>query len=121
MKAVAAASAYNIGVNMGGPLGIVLGPVFGAAAFAGVMAFESGGIVPGFGIGDTVPAMLTPGEGVVPKGVMDGLSDPTILPLADGAVADLRVGVIREMLRVVGGRSCRTQRNRTPVLASSPI
>jgi hypothetical protein len=31
--------------------------------------------VPGFGHGDTVPAMLTPGEGIVPKGVMEGLSN----------------------------------------------
>jgi hypothetical protein len=39
------------------------------------MAFEKGGIVPGTGSGDIVPAMLTPGEGVVPKGVMEGLSN----------------------------------------------
>jgi hypothetical protein len=39
------------------------------------MAFEQGGIVPGTGSGDVVPAMLTPGEGVVPKGVMEGLSN----------------------------------------------
>ena len=56
-----------------GPAGIVLGPVFAAAAFAGVMAFEKGGIVPGISKGDRVPAMLEPGEGVVPGGVMDGL------------------------------------------------
>jgi hypothetical protein len=48
--------------------------VFAAAAFAGVMAFDGGGIVPGVGRGDIVPAMLTPGEGVVPGGVMDGLA-----------------------------------------------
>ena len=72
--AAAARKAFNIGMGMG-PAGIVLGPVFGAAAFAAVMAFESGGIVPGVGRGDTVPAMLTPGEGVVPKGVMEGLSN----------------------------------------------
>lgn len=72
--AAAARKAFNIGMGMG-PAGIVLGPVFGAAAFAAVMAFEGGGIVPGVGRGDTVPAMLTPGEGVVPKGVMEGLSN----------------------------------------------
>ncbi len=38
----AAASAYATGESMGGPAGIVLGPVFAAAAFAGVMAFEEG-------------------------------------------------------------------------------
>jgi hypothetical protein len=69
----AATSAYATGEAMG-PAGVVLGPVFAAAAFAGVMAFADGGIVPGVGTGDVVPAMLTPGEGVVPGGVMDGLS-----------------------------------------------
>ena len=29
--------------------------------------------MPGLGRGDVVPTMLTPGEGVVPGGVMDGL------------------------------------------------
>jgi hypothetical protein len=39
------------------------------------MAFAAGtDRVPGVGRGDIVPAMLTPGEGVVPGGVMDGLS-----------------------------------------------
>lgn len=69
----AATSAYATGEKIGGPAGGVLGPVFAAAAFAGVMAFESGGIVPGIGRGDVVPAMLTPGEGVIPGGVMDNL------------------------------------------------
>ena len=41
-------------------------------AFAAVMAFEEGGVVPGVGKGDTVPAMLTPGESMVPGGVMEG-------------------------------------------------
>jgi hypothetical protein len=39
-----------------------------------MMAFEGGGIVPGIGRGDTVPAMLTPGEGVIPGGTMDQLN-----------------------------------------------
>ena len=39
----AATSAYATGEKIGGPAGIVLGPVFAAAAFAGVMAFEEGG------------------------------------------------------------------------------
>jgi hypothetical protein len=66
----AAASAYTHGEAMG-PAGVVLGPVFAAAAFAGVMAFHSGGVVPGVGSGDTVPALLEPGEGVMPKALMD--------------------------------------------------
>jgi hypothetical protein len=70
----AATSAYATGEKIGGPAGPILGPIFAAAAFAGVMAFESGGVVPGVGRGDIVPSMLEPGEGVVPGGVMDGLS-----------------------------------------------
>jgi hypothetical protein len=73
--AAAARKAFNIGMSIGGPAGIVLGPVFGAAAFASVMAFDKGGVVPGMpGAGDVVPAMVSPGEGIVPGGVMDGLS-----------------------------------------------
>lgn len=57
-----------------GPAAPFIAPVMGAAAFAAVMAFQGGtDRVPGVGRGDSVPAMLTPGEGVVPGGVMDGL------------------------------------------------
>jgi hypothetical protein len=74
--AAAARKAFNIGMSIGGPIGIVLGPVMGAAAFAAVMAFQGGtDAVPGVGTGDIVPAMLEPGEGVVPRGVMDQLGD----------------------------------------------
>ena len=48
-------------------------PAFGASAMASALAFEQGGIVPGIGRGDTVPAVLTPGEGVIEKKVMDQL------------------------------------------------
>jgi hypothetical protein len=65
---------FNWGAEYGGPAAPVLAPVMAATFFAGVMAFEDGGIVPGIGRGDTVPAMLTPGEGIVPGSVMDGLS-----------------------------------------------
>lgn len=70
----AAAGAYTAlsSVPIVGP---VLAGVAAASVFAGAMAFESGGIVPGVGKGDIVPAMLTPGEGIVPGSVMDGLRD----------------------------------------------
>jgi hypothetical protein len=72
--AKAARKAFNIGMELPFPANVIAGPLMGAAAFAAVMAFESGSDgVPGVGRGDTVPAMLTPGEGVVPGGVMDGL------------------------------------------------
>jgi hypothetical protein len=51
-----------------------MGPALGALAFASVMAFADGTDgVPGSGKGDKIPAMLEPGEGVVPGGVMDNL------------------------------------------------
>ncbi|HLX83815.1 MAG TPA: hypothetical protein VKR59_07945 [Terriglobales bacterium] len=49
------------------------GPIAAAATFAGVMAFANGGLVPGSGSGDTVPAMLSPGETVVSKQLTDSV------------------------------------------------
>jgi hypothetical protein len=54
-------------------VGPFLAPEAAAAAFAAVMAFAQGGIVPGYGPGDTVPAALTPGEMVLPKPISQGL------------------------------------------------
>src|ERR1035437_8076971 len=70
----AATAGFKLGMEIGGPAGPVLDNVFAAVAFAGAMAFEGGGVVPGIGRGDIVPAMLSPGEGIVPGGVMDGLN-----------------------------------------------
>ncbi len=51
-----------------------LGAIEAAGAFASVMAFESGGLVPGVGNTDSVKAMLTPGETVIPKRMTEELS-----------------------------------------------
>jgi hypothetical protein len=53
----------------------ILGTVEAATTFAAVMALQDGGIVPGVGKGDTVPAMLEPGEGVLSNKVMEGLKN----------------------------------------------
>lgn len=72
--AAAGRKAFLWGWENGGPAAPVLAPIMAAGAFAAVMAFETGtDRVPGIGKGDVVPAMLSPGEGVVPGGVMDGL------------------------------------------------
>lgn len=72
--AKAARKMFNAGAQLPFPINIVAAPVMAASAFAAVMAFEGGtDRVPGVGRGDVIPAMLTPGEGVVPGGVMDGL------------------------------------------------
>ena len=66
----------HAGMKLPFPANLVAAPVLAAGAFASMMAFQDGGVVPGTGVGrgDSVPAMLEPGEGVVPGGVMDGLS-----------------------------------------------
>jgi len=69
----AASAGYKLGLEIGGPAGAVLAPIFGAVAFAGAMAFEHGGIVPGYGDTDSVRAVLTPGETVLPKNLSEGL------------------------------------------------
>jgi hypothetical protein len=72
--ASAARKMFLAGTHFPFPVNIVMAPLLGAAAFASVMAFQDGtDSVPGVGKGDKIPAMLEPGEGVVPGGVMDGL------------------------------------------------
>lgn len=72
--AYAARQGFKAGLHFPFPANIVMAPVLAAGMFAQVMAFASGTEgVPGVAKGDVVPALLTPGEGVVPGGVMDGL------------------------------------------------
>lgn len=73
--AKAAREGWKAGMHFPFPANLAMAPALAAAHFASVMAFQEGGIVPGVGRGDVVPAMLEPGEGVVPKGVMEGLSN----------------------------------------------
>ncbi len=68
-------AAVKLTTNIGGFLrgfgagfGKVVGPNPGTRRqFGGPIGFASGGLVPGTGNGDTVPAMLTPGEFVIRK------------------------------------------------------
>lgn len=71
---VAAANTYaaTSAIPLVGP---VLAPAAAAAAFAAVSAFEGGGIVPGIGNGDSVPALLEPQEMVLPKPLSQGLKE----------------------------------------------
>lgn len=70
----AARKMYLAGAKFPWPTNVVMAPALGALGFATMMAFDKGGVVPGVGRGDIVPSMLSPGEGIVPGGVMDGLS-----------------------------------------------
>jgi hypothetical protein len=72
--AAAARKAYLAGMQFPFPANLVIGPALGAMAFASVMAFETGGLVPGVGNRDSVPAMLTPGEAVLPKRLTENLT-----------------------------------------------
>jgi hypothetical protein len=69
----AASEAFQWGWEHGGPAAPILAPVLGAGAFTAAMAFAEGGIVPGVGRGDIVPAILTPGEHVADKELTEGL------------------------------------------------
>jgi len=70
----AARKAFKAGEDtIPGIPGVILGGAMAGATFAEVMAFSDGGLVPGVGRGDIVPAMLEPGEGVLSNTVMDGL------------------------------------------------
>jgi hypothetical protein len=73
--AAAARKAFLAGWHFPFPANIVMAPVLGAAAFASTMAFAEGGIVPGVENFDSVNAKLTPGEGVIPKDIMEGLTE----------------------------------------------
>jgi hypothetical protein len=70
----AARKMYLAGAHFPWPTNVVMAPLLGALGFATMMAFESGGIVPGVGRGDTVPALLEPGESVLPKRLTEGLT-----------------------------------------------
>jgi hypothetical protein len=52
-------------------VGPILAPIAAAATFAALIAFADGGTVPGSGTGDTVPAMLSPGETVVSRALTE--------------------------------------------------
>ena len=71
--AAAARQGWLAGMKFPFPANIAMAPTLAAMGFASVMAFEEGGIVPGVGIGDTVPARLTPGEAVLPKRMTEDL------------------------------------------------
>ena len=58
-----------------GTPGVILGGVLAAGAFAAVMAFDKGGIVPGVENFDAVNARLTPGEAVLPKALTEQLTN----------------------------------------------
>jgi hypothetical protein len=82
--AAAARKFFVAGTHFPFPINLVMAPALGAMAFASVMAFEQGGLVPGVGVGDTVPAMLTPGEHVMSKQLTEHLTNMAKFGKSDG-------------------------------------
>ncbi|HLJ86375.1 MAG TPA: hypothetical protein VKZ53_06100 [Candidatus Angelobacter sp.] len=73
--AAAGRAAFLNGMKFPFPANIVAAPTLAASAFATVMQFQTGGIVPGVGVGDVVPARLEPGEAVIDKRLTEGLQN----------------------------------------------
>jgi len=92
-QSAAAASAKFASANPG-----MMMPIKGRKKFA------KGGVVPGSGNGDTVPAMLTPGEVVIPKGIANENMD-LLSSLFSGKVAQRYA----EGTLNVGGRAVQMQ------------
>jgi hypothetical protein len=100
-KLANAKAAYGDAYTWAAPAGPIAGAIAGSLAFASVMAFAEGGEVPGVGPGDTVPAMLTPGETVVTKSLTDQVKNsrgggghtfhfaPTVNAVDSDGVADM--------------------------------
>ena len=88
---------------------------------ANIMGYNKGGKVPGKGKGDTVPAMLTPGEFVMSKGAVDrigtdklmamnkaggGTNQPKMMKFAGGGIVpgiDAPSGKNRKVVVIGGG------------------
>ena len=64
-------SPYPVGNNI---LGL-------SPSFSGLTGYNKGGKVPGKGTGDTVPAMLTPGEFVMSKGAVDQIGSDKLMAM----------------------------------------
>ena len=91
---IAAFTFAKLGKGLAPAVGGVLGIGRRAASGGSVSRFASGGLVPGSGNSDTVPAMLTPGEFVIKKSSVNKLGAGTLAAMnqnryADGGIASL--------------------------------
>ena len=86
-KRDAAAAETAVGLNAGGLVpynnSFVLGTGHNVinTAPGNIMGYNKGGKVPGSGNGDTVPAMLTPGEFVMSKGAVDQIGSDKLMAM----------------------------------------
>lgn len=75
------------------------------APFKKIFGFAEGGYVPGLGTGDTVPAMLTPGELVLNRAQQQQLSSGSVtinLNISAGAVVD-KPAIDRMLPQIIEG------------------
>jgi TP901 family phage tail tape measure protein len=84
-------SAVGVLNGAAGALNGAAGAIYGAvgalaAAAAAIPRFSSGGLVPGLGNTDSVPAMLTPGEYVITKDVVNALGTDFLDKLNTGSM-----------------------------------
>ena len=92
------------GGSSGGLLTTLFGSIAGLASggrigkYGTVHKFQSGGVVPGSGFRDTVPALLTPGELVLNKGQQQGLGNQTININISGNVDQRSIDQIRAVI-----------------------
>lgn len=81
--AAAMASLASFGANAA-PASSGIASTTALAELLAVLHFNQGGIVPGFGSNDTVPAMLTPGEGILNQRAMQMIGANTLNALNSG-------------------------------------
>lgn len=75
--AAAFSSLATLGANAG-PADLALSSTVAFAELLNAFKFNSGGVVPGYGNRDTVPALLTPGEGILNQAAMRQIGAQTL-------------------------------------------
>ena len=100
-KAIVKLKGLKIKKVLGGLLGLG-GKGKALTALMGAGAFAEGGVVPGSGDGDTVPAMLTPGEFVMTKGAVQKYGVDTLEGM-NAAAGGTNKPEINPMMQLGGG------------------
>lgn len=109
---LAALAAFKLVKGMGGFLGgMMSGATSGRAYNKGgkVLGFARGGLVPGSGNGDTVPAMLAPGEFVIRKSSVNKMGAGTLAAMNENRYAAGTTG------KGISGLSATSLRGKQPV------
>lgn len=84
---IGAFAAIKVGQNIGSLFANVGRGIVNGRHGGGRIGFASGGLVPGSGNGDTVPAMLTPGEFVIRKSSVQSIGAANLSHMAKGGKA----------------------------------